>query len=100
SALFTSASEESAALAQAAGTASIALAQNSPNGISPASLSVTPCASLLQTPDGVTLVDLPDGTAATYAPSADGASYSLTLTGPEYGTSVTVTPEGGVVFSA
>lgn len=90
---FASASAEEQALQAAASAASSAIDANSPNGVRPPSLSVTPGASLLQTDTGVTLVDLPDGTTASYTVGADGTSYSLTLTGPDYGSTVTIPAE-------
>ncbi|MEL4320318.1 nuclease-related domain-containing protein [Leifsonia sp. YIM 134122] len=92
---FASQSAEQLALETAASSAAAALDANSPDGIRPTALIVTPGASVLQTDAGVTLVDLPDGTTAAYAVSADGASYSLTLTGPEYASTVTVPAPSG-----
>lgn len=93
---FASAELEQSALSQAAGTAASALDQLSPSGVRPASL-VVGDDSTLTAPDGSTVVALPAGTTADYVPSADGLSYTLTLTGPQHGTTVTVTPESGVV---
>lgn len=93
---FASAELEQSALSQAAGTAAVALDQLSPSGVRPTSL-VVGDDSTLTAPDGSAVVTLPAGTTADYVPSADGLSYSLTLTGPQHGTTVTVTPEAGVV---
>lgn len=93
--LFASQSAEQLALETAASSAAAAIDANSPNGLRPSALFVTPAGSLLQTDAGVALVDLPDGTTADYAVSADGSSYSLTLTGPEYASTVTVPAPGG-----
>ncbi|WP_235499193.1 nuclease-related domain-containing protein [Leifsonia sp. Root60] len=93
---FATADQEQAALAQYAGAASLGIERASAGGTRPASLALG-TGSELQLPDGSVLVDLPDGTEADYAPSADGLSYSLTLTGAQYGSTVTLTPETGVV---
>ena len=93
-----SAQQEQAALMTAANAAAAAIDANSPEGVRPTALTVTPGQSLLQTDTGVTLADLPDGTTASYAITGD-RSYSLTLTGPDYGSVVTVTPEAGATAS-
>ncbi|QAY72030.1 NERD domain-containing protein [Agromyces protaetiae] len=89
---------EFTALAQAAGTAAIALDANSPGGVRPTKLKITPLGSRLVIADTeVFLADLPAGTTGDYTTTPDGLSYTLTLVGPKYGTTVTVSPETGVV---
>ncbi|KQW06241.1 hypothetical protein ASC66_06845 [Leifsonia sp. Root4] len=95
-ATFATAELEQTALSQAAGTAAVALDQLSSSGVRPTSL-VVGDDSTLTAPDGSAVVALPAGTTADYVPSVDGLSYTLTLTGPQHGTTVTVTPEAGVV---
>jgi hypothetical protein len=77
----------------------IALDSGNEGGARP-TLTVTPATSVLQAPDGTTVVDLPDGTVAVYEVSPDLLTYTLTLTGPSHGTSVTVSPETGVLPAA
>lgn len=96
-ATYATAEAESLALAQAAGTAAFVLEKNSPAGVRPASLVLSADGTLLSTPDGTALVRLPPATTFTYTPSVDAHSYTLVLTGAEHHSSVTVTPEGGVV---
>lgn len=94
---YATADAEQLALVQAAGTAAFVLDKNSPDGVRPASPVLSADGTLLSTPDGVALVQLPPATTIAYTPSANAHSYTLVLTGAEHHSSVTVTPEGGVV---
>lgn len=84
-------------LTAAAEHAASTLDEATAGGPRPAAMTITPGDALLVTDAGVVIADLPDGTTGTYTASADGLSYSLTLVAPEYGSTVTVTPEQGVV---